>query len=149
MSTTKKSLRGEELNQAIESELQQMLSEGYELSPITPKNLHDRVKTLGFVNCGLSVLSSTKRKKLIEHYRRIQIQRSGLSAETKAVASSNQTSLAMRKIIAEKNQEISDLKEQLEMNYAVLTEIVQAVELSGCASIEGLLSKSLLKISNQ
>lgn len=149
MSTAKKPLRGEKLNQAIESELQQMLSEGYELSPITSKNLHDRIKTLGFVNCGLSVLSPTKRKKLIEHYRRIQIQRSGLSAETKAVASSNQTSLAMRKIIAEKNQEISDLKEQLEMNYAVLTEIVQAVELSGCASIEGLLSKSLLKISSQ
>ena len=146
MSTNKKSLRGRYLDQAIESELQEMLSEGYEISPITPKNLHCRIKKKGFINCGLSVLDSDNRKSLIKHYKRIQIQRSDLSAETKAVASSNQTSAAMRRIIAEKNQEIADLKERLEMNYAVLMEIVQAVELSDSRiSAEDILSKFLLK----
>lgn len=141
----KKSLRGKELDWAIENELQEMISEGYEVSPITPKEVHLRIKNKGMVKCEQSVLSKKHRKQLIESYRKIQIQMSGMPPEAKAIASSNRTSDSQRKIIAEKNREISELREKMEMNYAVLVKIIQAVESSGAkVDVEKILSEFLL-----
>ena len=38
-------LRGKELDQVIENELQLMLVEGYDKSPISNKSVHDRLET--------------------------------------------------------------------------------------------------------
>lgn len=142
---SKKSLRGKRLNQAIEAELQEMISEGYESSPITQKEVHLRIKNKGIVKCGQSVLSTNHRNQLIEHYRKIQIQMSDMPPEAKAIASSNRTSDSQRKIITKKNEEIRELQEKIEMSYAILVKIIQAVESSGSrVDIEKILSEFLL-----
>ncbi|HID7847531.1 hypothetical protein [Escherichia coli] len=61
-------MRGKELNTLIEHELQLMLAEGFDKSPISAKALHIRLKAKGIVNGGLSTLSSLERKRLIAAY---------------------------------------------------------------------------------
>ena len=61
-------MRGKELDTLIEHELQLMLVEGFDKSPISAKALHIRLKAKGIVNGGLSTLSSLERKRLIAAY---------------------------------------------------------------------------------
>lgn len=61
-------MRGKELDTLIEHELQLMLFEGFDKSPISVKALHIRLKAKGIVNGGLSTLSSLERKRLIAAY---------------------------------------------------------------------------------
>ena len=61
-------LRGKQLDDEIEKELQLMLIEGFDKSPISPKALHDRLTRKGYISGGLSTLSSINRKKLINIY---------------------------------------------------------------------------------
>ncbi|EGQ9207138.1 hypothetical protein NMR54_003426, partial [Vibrio cholerae] len=56
-------LKGKELNTRIEHELLDMLSEGYERSPITQANLYRRLKEKGLIS---SKATLTSRKDLIE-----------------------------------------------------------------------------------
>ncbi|HBB8682248.1 TPA: hypothetical protein J1A18_005095, partial [Escherichia coli] len=51
-------MRGKELDTQIEHELQLMLIEGFDKSPISAKSLHARLKSKGIINGGLSTLSS-------------------------------------------------------------------------------------------
>ena len=55
-------LRGKQLDEVIEQELQMMLIEGFEKSPISHKTLHNRLTAKGFISGGLSTLSSAERK---------------------------------------------------------------------------------------
>lgn len=59
---------GKELDTLIEHELQLMLVEGFDKSPISAKALHIRLKAKGILNGGLSTLSSLERKRLIAAY---------------------------------------------------------------------------------
>ncbi|EOR07613.1 hypothetical protein F896_01986 [Acinetobacter genomosp. 15BJ] len=61
-------LRGKQLDEVIEQELQMMLVEGFEKSPISHKALHSRLRAKGYISGGLSTLSSAERKKLISLY---------------------------------------------------------------------------------
>lgn len=61
-------LSRKELDTLIEHELQLMLAEGFDKSPISAKALHIRLKAKGIVNGGLSTLSSLERKRLIAAY---------------------------------------------------------------------------------
>jgi hypothetical protein len=61
-------LRGKQLDEVIEQELQMMLVEGFEKSPISHKALHSRLTAKGYISGGLSTLSSAERKKLISLY---------------------------------------------------------------------------------
>lgn len=54
-------MRGKKLDTLIEHELQLMLLEGFDKSPISAKALHIRLKAKGIVNGGLSTLSNRKR----------------------------------------------------------------------------------------
>ena len=58
-------MRGKELDTQIEHELQLMLIEGFDKSPISAKNLHARLKSKGIINGGLSTLSNIERRRLI------------------------------------------------------------------------------------
>lgn len=58
-------MRGKELDTLIEHELQLMLIEGFDKSPISAKALHTRLKGKGILNGGLSTLSSLERKRLM------------------------------------------------------------------------------------
>jgi hypothetical protein len=97
-------MRGKELDTLIEHELQLMLVEGFDKSPISAKALHIRLKAKGIVNGGLSTLSSLERKRLIAAYvdqqpiestpkRKTAIrqpQTSGLAGQKPAVAGGSQ-----------------------------------------------------------
>ncbi len=48
-------IRGKQLDEVIEQELQMMLVEGFEKSPISHKALHSRLNTKGFISGGLSI----------------------------------------------------------------------------------------------
>ncbi len=61
-------MRGKGLDTIIEHELQLMLVEGFDKSPISAKALHLRLKQKGVVNGSLSTLSNPVRKRLIEVY---------------------------------------------------------------------------------
>ncbi len=61
-------MRGKELDTQIEHELQLMLIEGFDKSPISAKNLHARLKSKGIINGGLSTLSNIERRRLIAAY---------------------------------------------------------------------------------
>lgn len=74
-------LRGKQLDEVIEQELQMMLIEGFEKSPISHKTLHNRLTAKGYISGGLSTLSSAERKKLISLYVSEQI--SPLNLKTK------------------------------------------------------------------
>ena len=63
-------LKGKELDTRIELELLNMLSEGYERSPITQANLYRRLKDKGLIN---SKATLTSRKDLIETFAKEQI----------------------------------------------------------------------------
>lgn len=63
-------LKGKELDTRIEHELLDMLSEGYERSPITQANLYRRLKDKGLIN---SKATLTSRKDLIEKFAKDQI----------------------------------------------------------------------------
>lgn len=63
-------LKGKELDIRIEHELLDMLSEGYERSPITQANLYRRLKDKGLIN---SKATLTSRKDLIEKFAKDQI----------------------------------------------------------------------------
>ena len=54
-------MRGKELDTLLEHELQLMLVEGFDKSPISAKALHIRLRAKGIVNGGLSTLSSLER----------------------------------------------------------------------------------------
>ena len=49
-------LRGKKLNKIIEQELQMMLVEGFDKSPISHKRLHDRLTARDYISGGLSTL---------------------------------------------------------------------------------------------
>ena len=74
-------LRGKELDQVIENEIQLMLVEGYDKSPISNKSVHDRLVAKKHISGGLSTLSNLKRKSLISRYIAEQI--SPLNLKTK------------------------------------------------------------------
>lgn len=74
-------LRGNELDKVIEDELQLMLVDGYEKSPISNKSLHERLVAKKYISGGLSTLSNSKRKNLINRYICAQI--SSLNLKTK------------------------------------------------------------------
>ena len=74
-----KKLSGEALNEAIESELRAMVREGYQLSPISNKSLHIRLKEKGIITGAVSTLTS--RRDIIEHYKKMQLGKVRISGE--------------------------------------------------------------------
>ncbi|WP_338928777.1 hypothetical protein [Escherichia coli] len=62
-----KVIQGKELDSYIKAELQAMVQEGLEKSPIQPSTLHARLKAKGIVKGGISTLTS--RKIIINNYR--------------------------------------------------------------------------------
>jgi hypothetical protein len=70
--TKKNRLSGQELDKYIESELLAMEREGLERSPIKASTLLIRLKAKGYINGGLSILSTESRKTLISKYKKRQ-----------------------------------------------------------------------------
>tara|TARA_R110002073_G_scaffold252593_1_gene415220 strand:- start:2870 stop:3346 length:477 start_codon:yes stop_codon:yes gene_type:complete len=135
-------LRGKELDKAIESELQLMLDEGYDISPITHKNLYDRLKSNGYIKGKVSTLSS--RKELISKYMTEQIESNGFTEREKQIyitGKSNKALLEKNKRLEKRVQELECL---LNANTEMLMNIIQEVKLKGKVDVDILLAPHLI-----
>lgn len=127
-------MRGNVLTAIMQAELEAMLSEGFEKSPITAATLHARLKNKGFVKGGLSTLSTTQRKLLIEEYRDKQISQSDLSQEErKTLRSHKRQSVAHDKVKVGKVEceTCAETKRQLTINAIKVTRIIEQAEKVG------------------
>ncbi|MDV4315642.1 MULTISPECIES: hypothetical protein [Acinetobacter] len=138
-------LRGKQLDDAIERELQMMLIEGFEKSPISHKSLHSRLKSKGYITGGLSTLSSKERKILISQYIGEQIAPLNLKVKEQQLYVNKKT----RKALADTNKnlrdEIENLNSQFDQNIETLIDIIDEVKLQTNLRIDHLLAPHLLK----
>ncbi|EPY4830640.1 hypothetical protein PGO16_01995 [Klebsiella aerogenes] len=138
-------MRGKELDTQIEHELQLMLIEGFDKSPISAKSLHSRLKSKGIINGGLSTLSSIQRKRLIAAYIDQQLSSLNLRPKEKQQYVNRKT----RQALLGRNQQLQvenkELREQLAQNTLSLIEIVKAVKLNTVIPVESLLAPHLIR----
>lgn len=145
MSTSTKRLAGKDLDILVEKELQEMLQEGYDLSPISAKVVHLRLLEKQIINGGLSTLSTPYRKNLIAEYKDKQLDEANLTEEAKRQLSSNRSLEGYKRRYQEKCDEVIALEAIVQNNIAALVDIVIAVESRTPLKIENILAPSLLK----
>lgn len=137
--------RGKKLDELIEHELQMMLVEGFDKSPISHKTLHDRLIAKGYVSGGLSTLSSPERKKLICLYMSEQILPLNLKAKDQQQYVNKKTRQALINTNKNLRIQIDDLESQIHQNTETLLDIIEEVKLKTNLKIDHLLAPHLLK----
>lgn len=138
-------LRGKQLDEVIEQELQMMLIEGFEKSPISHKTLHDRLITKGYISGGLSTLSSAERKKLISLYMTEQISPLNLKPKEQQLYVNKKTRQALTNTNKNLRTQVDELELQLHQNTETLIDIIEEVKLRTNLKIDHLLAPHLLK----
>ncbi|MBP2543195.1 hypothetical protein [Acinetobacter guillouiae] len=138
-------LRGKQLDEVIEQELQMMLVEGFEKSPISHKALHSRLTAKGYISGGLSTLSSSERKKLISLYMAEQISPLNLKIKEQQLYVNKKTRQALTNTNKNLRTQIDDLGVQLNQNTETLINIIEEVKLRTNLKIDHLLAPHLLK----
>lgn len=138
-------LRGKKLDEVIEKELQLMLLEGYENSPISNSSLHKRLLNKCYINGGLSTLSTPDRKKLINRYISEQIQPLGFNSKEKQLYVNKKTRQAFVNDNKRLKARVAELEDQLNQNTETLIRIIQEVKLKTDIPIDHLLANHLIK----
>ena len=138
-------LRGKQLDEVIEQELQMMLVEGFEKSPISHKSLHDRLTARGYISGGLSTLSSVERKKLISLYMVEQIAPLNLKTKEQQLYVNKKTRKALTDTNKKLHSQIDELQSQLNQNTETLIDIIEEVKLRTNLKVDHLLAPHLLK----
>ena len=138
-------LRGKQLDEVIEQELQMMLVEGFEKSPISHKSLHDRLTARGYISGGLSTLSSVERKRLISLYMVEQIAPLNLKTKEQQLYVNKKTRKALTDTNKNLHSQINELESQLNQNTETLIDIIEEVKLRTNLKIDHLLAPHLLK----
>ncbi|WP_312080598.1 hypothetical protein [Acinetobacter schindleri] len=138
-------LRGKQLDEVIEQELQMMLIEGFEKSPISHKTLHDRLTTKGYMSGGLSTLSSAERKKLISLYMAEQLLPLNLKAKDQQLYVNKKTRQALTNTNKNLRAQVDQLELQFHQNTETLIDIIEEVKLRTNLKIDHLLAPHLLK----
>ncbi|WP_024870577.1 hypothetical protein [Tolumonas lignilytica] len=137
-------LSGEELDEAIEAELRAMVREGYNVSPITNKNLHIRLKEKGIVSGSISTLTS--RKNIIEHYKKMQLDEVGGTFGESARSGATKSRAELIKTNAALRVQVEEAKNMVNQNTAVLIDVIQAIKSEGLhRNIERFLSPFLIR----
>lgn len=137
-------LKGNDLNLRIEQELQLMLAQGFEQSPISSKSLHSRLVESEIIKGGLSTLSTPKRKLLINHYKNLQLEKMDASQPVKDDFAKNRTRSAYKKQYDQQVKINQELRTQLDKNTEVLIDIVKEISSKTPVKIEALLSEHLV-----
>lgn len=137
-------MRGKELDTQIEHELQLMLIEGFDKSPISAKSLHARLKSKGIINGGLSTLSNIERRRLIAAYVDQQLSPLNLRPKEKQQYVNRKTRQALLGRNQQLQEENKELREQLAQNTLSLIEIVKAVKVNTVIPVESLLAPHLI-----
>jgi hypothetical protein len=138
-------LRGKQLDDEIEKELQLMLIEGFDKSPISPKALHDRLTSKGYISGGLSTLSSINRKRLINIYTSKQIEELNLREKDQQDYVNRKTRQALINTNTYLRDQIDVLENQLNQNTKTLMNIIDEVKLRTNLKVDHLLAPHLLK----
>lgn len=138
-------LCGKQLDEVIEQELQIMLVEGFEKSPISHKALHSRLTAKGYISGGLSTLSSAERRKLISLYVSEQISPLNLKNKEQQLYVNKKTRQALTDTNKNLRIQIDDLESQLHQNTETLIDIIEEVKLRTNLKVDHLLAPHLLK----
>ena len=137
--------RGKLLDEAIEDELQLMLAEGFESSPISHKSLHDRLISKKIVSGGLSTLSTIERKNVIAYYIGEQLSPLKLKPREKQQYVNGKTRDALMSKNAQLQTEIVELKGLLTKNTISLVNIINAVSMSTSIRVERLIAPHIIR----
>jgi len=138
-------MRGNDLDILIENELQMMIVEGFDRSPISPKALHARLKSKGVINGGLSTLSTITRKQLIMAYTANQLNSLNLKNKEKQQYVNRKTRDALIARNKQFQEELDELREQLSQNTRSVIEIVKAVKMNTVIPVESLLAVHIIR----
>lgn len=137
--------RGKSLDEAIEKELQLMLIEGFNESPISHKALHDRLIAKKILSGGLSTLSTPYRKNLIAHYNGEQLSPLRLKTKEKQQYLNGKTRDALMNKNTQLHEEIETLRKHLSENTTALINIINAVSINTTIPVERLIAPRVIR----
>ncbi|WP_274009314.1 hypothetical protein [Vibrio parahaemolyticus] len=143
-----KVIQGKELDAYIKAELQAMVREGLEQSPIQPSTVHARLKAKGIIKGGISTLSS--RREMINEYKLRQHNnhedgKRELTPEEKAMLSEGRTGAAYISKANRLDAELDDFKAKYERNILAVADIIQYVDNATTLNVEDLLADDLIR----
>ena len=143
-------LRGNELNEALENELKDMVQEGIEKTPISNTALHKRLITKGHIKGGLSTLSTPERKALIQKYTTEQLLPLNLNEKEEQLYVNKKTRQALLDTNKGLKERITKLEDELNQNTVTLIEIINQVKLKTNLELDDLLEPYLIsELKNQ
>jgi len=143
-------LRGNELNEALENELKDMVQEGIEKAPISNTALHQRLIAKGYVKGGLSTLSTPERKALIEKYTTEQLLSLNLNGKEEQLYVNKKTRQALLDANKGLKKRIAELEDELNQNTVTLIKIINQVKLKTNLELDDLLAPYLIsELKNQ
>lgn len=138
-------MRGKDLDLLIEKELQLMIIEGFEKSPISHKALHTRLLSKGYINGSLSTLSTPERKKLIMLYMSSQLEYLNLNLKDKQQYLNKKTRSALTNANKSLRDDLTSTQDELHQNTETLIAIINEVKAKTNLKIEHLLAPHLLE----
>ena len=143
-------LRGNELNEALENELKDMVQEGIEKAPISNTALHQRLTAKGYVKGGLSTLSTPERKALIQKYTTEQLFSLNLNEKEEQLYVNKKTRQALLDANKGLKKRIAELEDELNQNTVTLIKIINQVKLKTNLELDDLLAPYLIsELKNQ
>ena len=143
-------LRGNELNEALENELKDMVQEGIEKAPISNTALHQRLIAKGYVKGGLSTLSTPERKALIQKYTTEQLFSLNLNGKEEQLYVNKKTRQALLDANKGLKKRIAELEDELNQNTVTLIKIINQVKLKTNLELDDLLAPYLIsELKNQ
>ena len=143
-------LRGNELNEALENELRDMVKEGIEKAPISNTALHQRLIAKGYVKGGLSTLSTPERKALIQKYTTEQLFSLNLNEKEEQLYVNKKTRQALLDANKGLKKRIAELEDELNQNTVTLIKIINQVKLKTNLELDDLLAPYLIsELKNQ
>lgn len=143
-----KVIQGKELDAYIRAELQAMVHEGLEKSPIQPSTLHARLKAKGIIKGGVSTLTS--RKNIINEYKLRQHNnyedgKRELTTDEKAMLAEGRTGAAYISKANRLDAEITALKAKYERNVLAIVDIIAYVDNATPIKVEDMLAGDLIR----
>ena len=137
-------LRGNELNEALENELKDMVQEGIEKAPISNTALPKRLIAKGHIKGGLSTLSTPERKALIQRYTTEQLLPLNLNEKEEQLYVNKKTRQALLDTNKGLKERITELEDELNQNTVTLIEIINQVKLKTNLELDDLLAPYLI-----
>ncbi|WP_318486777.1 hypothetical protein [Photobacterium leiognathi] len=141
-------IQGKELDAYIEAELQAMVREGLEKSPIQASTLHARLKAKGIIKGGLSTLTS--RRDIINNYKLRQHNnyedgKRDLTTEEKAMLAKGRTGAAYISKADRLERELKDFKTRYERNIIAVVDMIEYVDNATPIKVEDMFASDLIR----